>query len=82
MKILLEINLKVKKQDLSIAESCTGGYVSNLITSIPGSSKYFKGSLIAYSNEIKIKELGVSPENINDFGAVSKEVVEEMAKKY
>lgn len=72
--------LKSKKQDLSIAESCTGGYVSNLITSIPGSSKYFKGSLIAYSNEIKIKELGVSPENINDFGAVSKEVVEEMAK--
>ena len=72
--------LKSKKQDLSIAESCTGGYVSNLITSIPGSSKYFKGSLIAYSNEIKIKELGVSPENINNFGAVSKEVVEEMAE--
>ena len=72
--------LKSKKQDLSIAESCTGGYVSNLITSIPGSSKYFKGSLIAYSNEIKIKELGVSAENINNFGAVSKEVVEEMAE--
>jgi len=72
--------LKSKKQDLSIAESCTGGYVSNLITSVPGSSKYFKGSLIAYSNEIKIKELGVSAENINNFGAVSKEVVEEMAE--
>ena len=72
--------LKSKKQDLSIAESCTGGYVSNLITSIPGSSKYFKGSLIAYSNEIKIKELGVSPDTINNFGAVSKETVEEMAK--
>ena len=72
--------LKSKNKDLSIAESCTGGYVSNLITSVPGSSKYYKGSLIAYSNIIKIKELGVSPENINDFGAVSKEVVEEMAK--
>tara|TARA_B000000475_G_scaffold208059_1_gene170110 strand:+ start:176 stop:1423 length:1248 start_codon:yes stop_codon:yes gene_type:complete len=72
--------LRSKNKDLSIAESCTGGYVSNLITSVPGSSKYYKGSLIAYSNIIKIKELGVSPENINDFGAVSKEVVEEMAK--
>ena len=72
--------LKSKNKNLSIAESCTGGYVSNLITSVPGSSKYFKGSLIAYSNEVKIEELGVSPENIIDFGAVSKEVVEEMAK--
>ena len=72
--------LKTKKQDLSIAESCTGGYVSNLITSVPGSSKYFKGSLIAYSNEIKIEELGISPDTINNFGAVSKETVEEMAK--
>ena len=72
--------LKSKNKNLSIAESCTGGYVSNLITSVPGSSKYFKGSLIAYSNEVKIEELGVSPEKIIDFGAVSKEVVEEMAK--
>ena len=72
--------LKSKNKDLSIAESCTGGYVSNLITSVPGSSKYFKGSLIAYSNNIKIEKLGISPDNINNFGAVSKETVEEMAK--
>lgn len=72
--------LKSKNKDLSIAESCTGGFVSNLITSIPGSSKYFKGSLIAYSNNIKIEELGISPNTINNFGAVSKETVEEMAK--
>lgn len=70
-----------KNKDLSIAESCTGGYVSNLITSVPGSSKYYKGSLIAYSNIIKIKELGILPDTIDRFGAVSKETVEEMAKK-
>ena len=72
--------LKSKNKNLSIAESCTGGYVSNLITSVAGSSKYFKGSLIAYSNKIKIEKLGVSSNKINNFGAVSKEVVEEMAK--
>ena len=68
------------KKNISIAESCTGGYVSKLLTSVPGSSKYFKGSIIAYSNEIKIKSLGISKDKISNFGAVSKEVVEEMAK--
>jgi len=64
---------------LSTAESCTGGYISHLITSVPGSSAYYKGSVIAYSNEIKIFELGVSPEALYKHGAVSEEVVKQMA---
>lgn len=73
-------NLLLKTgKTLSIAESCTGGYISQLITSIPGSSAYFKGSIVAYSNEIKENILNVSKSNIDIYGAVSKQVVEEMA---
>ena len=73
-------NLLIKnKKTLSIAESCSGGYLSHLVTSIPGSSKYFSGSVVAYSNNIKINNLNVNKKNIEKFGAVSKEVVEEMA---
>jgi nicotinamide-nucleotide amidase len=71
--------LRNKKLTLSIAESCTGGYLSHLITSIPGSSDYFPGSIIAYANEIKTSHLGVSPSTIEKFGAVSEESVKEMA---
>ena len=71
--------LTEKKQTLSTAESCTGGYISHLITSIPGSSNYFTGSLIAYSNHIKINHLGVRAHTIKNFGAVSEECVKEMA---
>jgi nicotinamide-nucleotide amidase len=71
--------LRDKKLTLSIAESCTGGYVSHLITTIPGSSEYFKGSLVAYSNEVKISQLGVKAETLERFGAVSEETVFEMA---
>ncbi|HAN19818.1 MAG: damage-inducible protein CinA [Bacteroidetes bacterium GWC2_33_15] len=72
-------NLLLKTgKTLSIAESCTGGYISQLITSIPGSSAYFKGSIVAYSNEIKENILNVSKSNIDIYGAVSKQVVEEM----
>jgi nicotinamide-nucleotide amidase len=72
--------LKEKKLTLSTAESCTGGNIAKLITSVPGSSAYFKGSLIAYSNEIKINGLGVDRALIEKHGAVSREVVEAMAK--
>jgi len=77
----------LRKQNISlaIAESCTGGYISHLITSVSGSSNYYKGGLIAYSNEIKITKLNVLAESINTFGAVSSEVAEQMAlgcKKY
>jgi len=64
---------------LSIAESCTGGDISHLITSVPGSSKYFKGSVIAYDNSVKINLLKVQGKVIDKHGAVSKETVELMA---
>ena len=72
--------LKEKQQTISTAESCTGGNIAHLITSIPGSSAYYKGSITAYSNEIKIKLLGVDEDAITQHGAVSQEVVEQMAK--
>jgi nicotinamide-nucleotide amidase len=72
--------LRKKNQTLATAESCTGGYIAHLITSIPGSSDYFKGSVVAYSNEIKEKELGVKSQTLIDFGAVSEQVVVEMAE--
>ncbi len=69
-----------KKQTVCTAESCTGGYISHILTSIPGSSVYFKGSVIAYSNESKVNLLGVHKETINQNGAVSEAVVKEMVK--
>jgi nicotinamide-nucleotide amidase len=71
--------LKEKNQTISLAESCTGGYISHLITAVAGSSDYYKGSVIAYAYEIKTIELGVSEELLNTKGAVSQEVVEQMA---
>ncbi len=65
---------------LGCAESCTGGYVSHLITTVPGSSEYFTGSLISYSNEIKQSLLGVRAETLRQFGAVSEQTVLEMAR--
>jgi nicotinamide-nucleotide amidase len=72
--------LREKNMKVATAESCTGGNIAHLFTSIPGSSDYFKGSVVAYSNEVKIKVLGVSPDVISEHGAVSQEVVEQMAK--
>lgn len=73
---------KVLEKGLSIstAESCTGGYLSHLITSVSGSSAYYKGSVIAYSNEIKMKLLNVKPTTLSRHGAVSEETVIEMVK--
>ena len=67
------------KQTLSTAESCTGGYIAHLITSIAGSSDYFKGAVVSYSNEIKNQQLGVGLKMLEQEGAVSREVVEAMA---
>jgi nicotinamide-nucleotide amidase len=72
--------LKKNNQTVSAAESCTGGYLSHLFTLIPGSSEYFKGSIIAYHNDVKIKELGVSEETLKKYGAVSEQAVQEMAE--
>lgn len=72
--------LKQNNATLSTAESCTGGTISQLITQIPGSSAYFKGSVVAYSNQVKEEILDVDPELIRFHGAVSIPVVEAMAK--
>lgn len=65
---------------LSTAESCTGGNIAQLITGIPGASEYFKGSIVAYSNQIKENFLNISKADLENFGAVSKKVVVEMAE--
>jgi len=65
---------------LSLAESCTGGYIASLFTQHPGSSKVFFGGAVTYSNELKESILGVKPETLAQYGAVSKESVTEMAE--
>jgi nicotinamide-nucleotide amidase len=72
--------LRLKHATCSTAESCTGGYLAHLITSVPGSSDYYQGSVIAYANEVKTSFLGVSAESLKNHGAVSEEVVREMAE--
>ncbi len=72
--------LRRKRLTLGIVESATGGLISHLITNIPGSSDYYKGSVTAYSNEAKIKVVGVKEDSINKYGAVSYQVAEEMAQ--
>jgi len=72
--------LKKKKKTLSTAESCTGGLASHLITNVSGSSDYFTGGVIAYSNKVKVSLLGVPSTMVRKHGAVSREVAEAMAK--
>ena len=83
-KLLLEEavgNLLLEKQlTIATAESCTGGYLAHKLTSIAGSSRYFEGSVIAYSNRIKADQLGVKQETLTSFGAVSEQTVIEMAQ--
>ena len=84
MKIILEETLKDLMQTrglkLAAAESCTGGLVSHRITNISGSSEYFYGGVVSYSNESKANLLGVSWDTLNTYGAVSRETVLEMAR--
>ena len=72
--------LREKKKTLCTAESCTGGNIAHMITSVPGSSQYFTGSVIAYANEIKTQVLGVNGKIIEKEGAVSENVVRLMAE--
>ena len=72
--------LRQKRLTLGIVESATGGLISYLITNIPGSSDYYRGSVTAYSNEVKIKVVGVKEDTINKYGAVSYQVAKEMAQ--
>lgn len=69
-----------KGRTLAVAESCTGGYISHLITAIAGSSEYYKGSVTSYSNEIKEKVLGVNSQLLEEFGAVSEQVAKAMVE--
>jgi len=71
--------LREQKLTLSMAESCTGGYLSHLITSVAGCSDYFLGSMIPYAYEIKMRQLGVKPEVLQKYGAVSEATIIEMA---
>jgi PncC family amidohydrolase len=79
---LKKIHVFFIKQNLSIAtaESCTGGFISKSITDLSNSSKYYKGSIIAYSNEVKVDLLGIPQNIVNNHGAVSEKVSTEMAR--
>lgn len=79
LEVVIGNTLREKKLTLSVAESCTGGYLSHLITSVPGSSDYFLGSIIPYAYEIKKKQLGVKAETLEQHGAVSEPTIIEMA---
>ncbi len=71
--------LAARKATLAVAESCTGGMLGSIITEVPGSSEWFRGGVIAYANEVKVRELGVTPGTLTEYGAVSQATVEEMA---
>jgi nicotinamide-nucleotide amidase len=72
--------LRKTQKTLVTAESCTGGYLAHLITSVSGSSAYYIGSILAYSNAIKTRLLGVDKSSLEAFGAVSEDVVLQMAR--
>lgn len=72
--------LKSKKLKLATAESCTGGLISKRITDVSGSSEVFEGGVVCYSNRFKENVLGVSPEALKKYGAVSRETAREMVK--
>ncbi len=75
VKILIEKNIT-----LSVAESCTGGWLSKILTEISGVSAIYKGGICSYSNEIKMSLLGVKEETLNTLGAVSEETARQMAE--
>lgn len=72
--------MKEAKFTISCAESCTGGNIAHRITLVPGSSEYFLGGVVSYSNSVKMSLLGVSAEDLERYGAVSRPVAEQMAR--
>ena len=72
--------LYMRKKTIAVAESCTGGLISHRLTNVPGSSNYFLGSVVAYSDKIKRERLGVKKTTLEKYGAVSEKAAEEMAK--
>lgn len=81
LEVVVGNMLRERGLTLSVAESCTGGHVAHMITSVPGSSSYFLGGVVAYANEIKTRELGVTNETLARDGAVSEATVREMAEQ-
>lgn len=79
LEVVIGKTLREKKLSLALAESCTGGHLAHTMTSVPGSSDYFRGSIVAYANEVKVDTLGVRKETIETYGAVSEQTVLEMA---
>ncbi len=79
IEVMLGRLLTSQKSTLATAESCTGGKIAQVITSVPGASIYFKGSVVSYATETKISVLGISPELIKEHSVVSFEVAKEMA---
>ncbi|MBL0130011.1 MAG: nicotinamide-nucleotide amidohydrolase family protein [Chitinophagaceae bacterium] len=80
LEVVIGNLLKAKGKTMGTAESCTGGYIAHLITSIPGSSAYYKGSVIGYAYEVKENVLGVKHETLETAGAVSAETVKQMVQ--
>ena len=72
--------LRARGETLSIAESCTGGLVSDRITNVPGSSDYFEGSIVCYSNRAKVRHLHIPLKTLERFGPVSSEIAGRMAQ--
>ena len=79
MKLSYDVIQALKGRTLATAESCTGGGIGAALTGVPGSSLVYKGGIISYTNEVKSALLGISPELLNDVGAVSAPVAEAMA---
>ena len=80
IEVLAGEYLRSKNLTVGTAESCTGGMIASKLTSVPGSSDYFIGSVVSYANEVKQSLLGVSESDLKMYGAVSRQVVEQMAK--
>ncbi len=79
MEAVLGAMLAQRGMKLGVAESCTGGLIGHRLTNVPGSSKYFKGGIIAYSDKVKQQRLGVHPATLKAYGAVSEQTAAEMA---
>ena len=79
LSVKLAKTLVGKNKTLAVAESCTGGWLSKVLTDLPGSSEWFLGGVVSYSNAAKCKLLHVDKDSLDKFGAVSSEVAQQMA---
>lgn len=79
LELILGEELARRNLTIAVAESCTGGLLGSRITDVPGSSAYFMGGIIAYSNEVKVKQLQVERDTLAKYGAVSEKTAREMA---